>query len=74
MVWECQFEGHFGYFQCLASTNKAAMNILAQVFVFDEDNYNSSYMANSSYLRQRFSEVGEMDEKLVTTYCIKYVC
>ena len=79
VVWKCQFnysliKGHLGYFQCLASTNKAALNIPAQVLAFDEDNYNSHSMANSPCLRQSFSEMGEMDEELVTTYCIKHIC
>lgn len=50
------------------------MNSPTQVLVFDEDNYNSSNMANSSCLEQRFSEMGGMGEEPVATCYIKHVC
>lgn len=50
---------------------KLLCTISAQVLVFDENNHNSSYMANASCLEQRFPEMGE---ELVTKYCIKHVC
>lgn len=63
MVQKYQFnhsltENNFHCFQCLANINKADMNVPAQVLVFDEDNYNSCSMANSSCLEQRLSETG----------------